>query len=325
MPPVLEIFGVIGWEVTLDSFNQDLKELREKFPNDTLLVKINSPGGKSDIGYAIAHLIQDDGNIDCMNIGLAASSAGFILQAGRRRLSANQSMTMMHRTWIWGDGNATEFQKLADMLKEWDSEIIKVIQTRTKIKDAAEIETLLEEPGWWRNSENALADGLIDEIIKTEQKQPLPSNSVQYITKNYGSLPFNILNQIIEHPKKGDDMALTKEDLEQITKATQEGNKPLVDAISNLATKLDANKAEPVDIEKLTTEVANKVVTPLAEKHDTAMNAMNEATGLLKASNDSIVGVVAALEKIPLPNNKGGNVWGVGGDNIKTEDETFAI
>jgi len=306
MPPVLEIFGVIGWEVTLDSFNEDLKELREQFPNDTLLVKINSPGGQADIGYAIAHLIQDDGNIDCMNIGLAASSAGFILQAGRRRLSANQSMTMMHRTSIWGGGNATEFQKLADMLKEWDSEIIKVIQTRTKIKDAAEIETLLEEPGWWRNSENALADGLIDEIIKTEQKQPLPSNSVQYITKNYGSLPFNILNQIIEHPKEGDDMALTKEDLEQITKATQEGNKTLVDAISNLATKLDANKTDSVDIAEVVKTAIEGLVTPVLNDS----KAMLEG---LKTASESMSGVMDTIKNMPSPHNSSGagSVWGV--------------
>jgi ATP-dependent protease ClpP protease subunit len=311
---VLKLFGVIGWEISLECFAHELREMRIVNPEETITLKINSPGGDCREAWGIAHLVESDGNIDTMNIGLAASAAGFILQKGKRRLSAANSMTMMHRTQLFVDGDATELEKIAAVLKEFDGEIVKVIANRTKITDEAEIYKLLEAPGWWRNSDNALADGLIDEIITTETKQPLPKNSIDFVTKNYSTLPFNVLNQIITIPTNATETThMTPEQINALAAAIVLALQPLTDAITKL---VDVEKTEPTDpatAENATKAIVNAAIEP-------AITAMNTASEALKTSNDALVGVVQQLANIPAPNNQAAP-FVYGQSPVKSSDE----
>lgn len=300
--PIIELFGVIGWGVSLDSFSWRLRQLRGENPNDTIIVKINSPGGYPRDGWGIAHLIENDGNIDTMNVGLAASVAGFILQKGRRRLSASSSMTMMHRTQLDISGDCDELERVTAMLKEWDAEIIKVIQARTNIKDEAEINKLLQAPGWWQNSDNALASGLIDEIVTTEQKQPLPQNSIEFVTKNYSALSYNVLNQIIAIPQNI-EKPMTPEQIQAladgIKNAVIEANKPLVEAVNKLIEVETSEPAEPSEAENATKAIVSAAIEP-------ALNA-------LTASSDALKNVVEALANTPAPTNHAPSIYGSAG------------
>lgn len=306
--PIIELFGIIGWDVNLDWFNYQLQQLRNENPTDTILVKINSPGGLPKDGWAIAHLIESDGNIDTMNIGLAASVAGFILQKGKRRLSASSSMTMMHRTQLDVSGDCDDLERMTAMLKEWDAEIIKVIQTRTHITDLATINHLLQAPGWWQNSDNALESGLIDEIISTEPKQPLPQNSTDYVTKNYADLPYNVLNQIITLPTTTETTnAMNPDEMKAlcdgIASAVTNANQPLIDAVTKL---IEIESAEPADASAA--ENATKAIVTAAL--EPAMTAMTTASTALNS-------VVDKLAAMPAPhNNAPPSIYGVGGENI---------
>lgn len=309
---VIDLFGIIGWDISLDYFSYRLNEIRNVNPEETITVKINSPGGETKEAWAIAHLIEQDGNIDTMNIGLAASAAGFILQKGKRRLSAGNSITMMHRAQLLVEGDASDLEKTAAILKEYDGEIVKVIANRTHIKDEAEIYKLLEDPGWWRNSDNALADGLIDEIITTETKQPLPKNSIEFVTKNYSTLPYNVLNQIITIPTNTETTTMTPEELNALTTgiatAVTTAIQPLADAVTKLVEK---ETAEPADVENATKAIVNAAIEP-------ALLAMNNASDALKTSNDAIANVVQQLAALPAPtNNAPPTVYG----QAKTSDE----
>lgn len=325
--PVLELFGIIGCDISLDWFSYRLSQLRNEYPTETITLKINSVGGSCSEGWAIAHLVENDGNIDTMNIGLAASVAGFILQKGKRRLSASSSMTMMHRAQLSVDGDSTELARLVDTLKEWDAEIVKVIANRTNIKDETEINRLLEAPGWWCNSETALENGLIDEIISTEPKQSLPQNSVEFITKNYAALPYNVLNQIITLPtNQTSETTMTPEELKAlcdgIAAAIVTGNQPLVEAITKF---VETESAEPSETEATAATNATKAIVTAAI--EPALLAMTDASTAIIASNTAIADVVKNLAAMPAPNNQGAGapfVYGLGGDtNDTTIDKKF--
>lgn len=294
----LELYGQIGWDVCLDDFNENLARMRSENPEETIMLRINSAGGDFESGFAIAHLIEQDGNIDTINIGLAASIAGFILLKGRKRYSASSSMTMLHKAHLATCGNSDELLQAAVILSEYDAELIKTIAARTKLGDAQTVKELLKEPGLWANSESALEKGIVDEIIISEAKAELPKNSVKFVNENYKSLPFNVLNQIITPPTpeknmNEEQMKLMLELLGRIAIATEK--------LVELETAEPPETDSPHAPENVLKAVIESAIAPALEM----MNKQTEAfTNLLKTPVNSNPNLVYGLQDQKTENKK---------------------
>ena len=162
MPNEIMIYGPIGmgWGVTAEEVRADLANAN----GEDIVVRINSAGGSFDEGPAIYNALAGyDGRVDTEVDGIAYSMASVILQAGKTRRMAANSVLMVHGAQFAANGSSSEMRKAADMM-----------DVHTKAMRSAFVGRGISESvvdGWLNDgedhfftAEDALAAGLIDEI-----------------------------------------------------------------------------------------------------------------------------------------------------------------
>lgn len=141
-------------------------------------IQFNSPGGSVWDGLALfdelQHFRSQGIKITTSTIGMAASMAGILLQAGDVRRMAPESWILIHKTSFGAIG---DFDDVADRVKLLDriqDRILDIFAARAK--EAGEKGTA-EKPisrtqlvknwnrkDWWVSSDEALKFGLVDEV-----------------------------------------------------------------------------------------------------------------------------------------------------------------
>ncbi len=159
----------LGEEVTDVSANIIVAEmlfLESEDPNKDIHLYINSPGGSVSAGWAIydtMHYIKCDVSTTC--IGMAASMGAFLLAGGAKgkRFALPNSQIMIHQPSGGAQGQASDIKiqaeqiietrkKLNQYLSENSGQPIEVIERDT-------------ERDHWMSAEEALAYGLIDQVV----------------------------------------------------------------------------------------------------------------------------------------------------------------
>ena len=153
----------LGEEVTDVSANIIVAEmlfLESEDPNKDIHLYINSPGGSVSAGWAIydtMHYIKCDVSTTC--IGMAASMGAFLLAGGAKgkRFALPNSQIMIHQPSGFIDFSQAEQiietrKKLNQYLSENSGQPIEVIERDT-------------ERDHWMSAEEALAYGLIDQVV----------------------------------------------------------------------------------------------------------------------------------------------------------------
>lgn len=130
---------------------------------------ICSPGGEVDAGMAIYDLIQwIPAPIYTIGMGNCASMAAILLMSGKKRFIFPHCWVMLHQTSgvVWGDKDTTISR--ATMMERQEKQILKIQAFHTG-QSAEQIakDTIKEK---WFDAEEALAYGIVDEIIKTEHR-----------------------------------------------------------------------------------------------------------------------------------------------------------
>lgn len=132
-------------------------------------VRLNSPGGLVFDGIGIFNaLIQHDAPVTTTNEGVAASAAGLISLAGSpSRMYANATF-QCHRALCIAIGNYHDMADCADFLDKIDNQIAMTMAAKTGRKKDTMLKLMDgagKSDGTWFSAEEALAEGLIDEII----------------------------------------------------------------------------------------------------------------------------------------------------------------
>ena len=131
-------------------------------------VRINSPGGYVDDGFAIYNFLnQLDKEVNTFNDGIAASIASVIFMAGDKRYTAENASLMIHDPWSIIAGNSTDMRKEAETLDTLKSQIAGVYASRSGL-DTDEIGRLMLDETWI-TGESAVVDGWADEIIENKK------------------------------------------------------------------------------------------------------------------------------------------------------------
>ena len=130
---------------------------------------ICSHGGEVDAGMAIYDLIQwIPAPVYTIGMGNCASMAAILLMSGQKRFIFPHCWVMLHQTsgWFWGDKDTTLSR--ASMMERQERQILQVQAFHTG-RSAEQIakDTIKEK---WFDAEEALAYGIIDEIIKPERR-----------------------------------------------------------------------------------------------------------------------------------------------------------
>jgi len=105
------------------NFVQELNRLAAKYPR--IHVRINSPGGEIFHGSAIVTAIRNcTAEVHTWIDGVAASMAGVIWMAGKKRHMAKNGMLMIHSASGLCWGNAADMRETADTLDAFDQSLI---------------------------------------------------------------------------------------------------------------------------------------------------------------------------------------------------------
>ena len=135
-------------------------------PEKDIYLYINSPGGSVSAGLAIYDTIQYI-KCECQTIcvGLAASMSAFLLAAGAKgkRKALSNSEIMIHQPSGGASGQATEIRIHAEQILKIRERLNRILSERTG-QPLSVIEADTERDNYM-DSEQALAYGLIDEII----------------------------------------------------------------------------------------------------------------------------------------------------------------
>lgn len=163
----ITIFGDIGTTVTPDGVKAQLAAVP---PGDPITVEINSDGGNVGDGTAIYNLLRTwAGRIEVEIVGWALSIATVIAMAGKKIRAHETSLIMVHAPWVGGgSGNAAQLRELAGMLDQV-AQAMRQAYARTQ-QPASVIDGWLDGTDHWMTAQEALAVGLIDEIIPSASR-----------------------------------------------------------------------------------------------------------------------------------------------------------
>ena len=192
MNPVrIGIYSDIGGLVTVDGIRSQLGMADQSAP---LLVEINSEGGSVSEAVAIYNLLRSwRGDVTVEIVGWALSAATIVAMAGTTIRMHSSSLLMLHAPWLSStSGNADALRQRADMLDQV-AESMRVAYGRTN-QPASVIANWLAGEDHWFTAEDALAVGLVDEIIPARAaaaveklalascRYPVPSHLIQRVS-----------------------------------------------------------------------------------------------------------------------------------------------
>lgn len=179
------IGGYYWWEdqsadnvvLTKENMRKELKAISE-LNADTIIVEIDSLGG--DVGHALSMaemLIKHKAEVITDAIGLVASAATVILQAGDTRRISSNMMGLIHQAQLGAYGTATQMETAASDLKKFNDRIAKFYAKRS----GKDVQTFVDQMavndgyGEWNTPEEFIAMGLVD-----EQYEPMKAVASNY-------------------------------------------------------------------------------------------------------------------------------------------------
>lgn len=169
-------------------FQEELLQL-DNMGKKRIQIWINSVGGSVIDGYSIVSAIMKSKTpVDTYNVGIAASTAGWIWASGRKRFISDYAKTMMHPVQ-----NTEDYKSQTAIM---DS-IITILQSKSnKTKD--EISAMVNATTWL-SAEECLACGLATEIETSRDmnRKHLPTtNAILAYANTYIDEKFNNKNPI---------------------------------------------------------------------------------------------------------------------------------
>ncbi len=166
--PEVFIYGEVGWDgVTADDLIRDLAAIEA----DSINVRVNSPGGSVFGGVAIYNALRTHpAQITTLVDSLAASVASVIAQAGDVRKMVQHSQMMIHEAQGIAIGAGSEIRDYADLLDK-QSDLIASIYADRAGKSAGVFRALMNAETWF-TAEEAVAEGLADEVLIPERAEP---------------------------------------------------------------------------------------------------------------------------------------------------------
>lgn len=149
-------------------------------PNSEITIIFSSPGGSVWEGLQLYDYIQQIKRLGhvviTQSIGMSASMASILLQAGTIRRMTKESWVMIHEISTFTGGNASEIEDEAALLKrmqERTSAIFVEGAKRAKENGTAsnamdnieEFTAHWKRKNWWLTSDECLEYGFVDEVI----------------------------------------------------------------------------------------------------------------------------------------------------------------
>jgi len=261
-------------------------------------VYINSVGGSVIQGMQIFNAVLDAPcMVDTYNIGVAASMAACIFQAGRKRYAYDYCMTMIHNVQN-STGNAE---------KAFNASVTTMLMRKTN-KEADVVENMMKRTSWLSASE-CMEAGLCDEIIKSGDKNRPKLTATDEARAMWLAARNSFSDELNNQNKNKMDLTKVTARLNLVEGSTPEAIVKAIELIENRATTAEGNLAKE-------TEKVTALKTELATAQKEATEAKNSLTEIQNKENDAKAAEVAAEAKTAV---EAAMVLGkiTGGDDVK--------
>ena len=246
----------IGWDYTSPKKIEDELKLAN---GDDVVFLINSPGGSVFDGYDIFNAIKDyKGKTTAKIVGLAASAASFIAMAADNVQACALSQMMIHRASNVNRGNAPSHHANGSFLEGIDSTIVKAYTMRNGKTDEEMIE--LMDKTTWLTPEQALENGIVDEIVNDSVEKPV-------IVNCFESDRMSIVKQLFDN----DNI----ENIKRILLENQNDLKGVINS-SKLDNEPEENKMNLEDFKKDHSDIYNQVVQEATNNKRKRISAIND-------------------------------------------------
>jgi ATP-dependent protease ClpP protease subunit len=157
----MRLHGEVGYDILSSIFIEELNSLVADGVTD-ITVRINSVGGNVVQGYGLfSALLNCPAHVTTVNDGLAASTAGWLLLAGKTVMMADYALFMLHNP-----STSDSSPKALEVLSKMRDSIITILAARTG-QTAEAIGTMMDQETWLTAAQ-CLSQGFITEIVSTE-------------------------------------------------------------------------------------------------------------------------------------------------------------
>lgn len=181
----IKIYGIIGYDWftgvnnSAASFISEFQAIEQEF--DDIRVRINSPGGDIAEGLPIFnHILQSKKATKTIVDGIAMSMGAVIAFTGKTVSAPKPSIFMIHGASTITMGNAQDHRETADVLDKWNDVLIAGIASARGLKEEDVRAKWFDGKDHYLTAEEALAEGLIDEILDAEADVPENIEAMDY-------------------------------------------------------------------------------------------------------------------------------------------------
>lgn len=158
----IKLYGRI-WQGDAAYILRDISKLLNNSANN-LTIHLHTPGGSVIDGNLIYNeLVKAKANISIVIDGLAASMGSILMLSGRHVSIAENAFIMVHAPSGYQEGNAKDFEGTAKVLRAMESSFLKKLSAKTS-KKPEDIKDWMVGDNWF-SADEALKEGLVDEII----------------------------------------------------------------------------------------------------------------------------------------------------------------
>ena len=144
-----------------------LTQWSRRHPECDIEIVFSSGGGSIIDGFVLFDFIQElrskGHKVTTGSLGMAASMAGILLQAGDYRWMGHQAWMMIHRAAFGAIGKTYEIEDEVAWIKRIEDRILTIFEKRSKLT-RTKIKRNWDRKDWWISSDEALDLGLVDEI-----------------------------------------------------------------------------------------------------------------------------------------------------------------
>tara|TARA_Y100000588_G_scaffold390437_1_gene495912 strand:+ start:8939 stop:9670 length:732 start_codon:yes stop_codon:yes gene_type:complete len=136
-------------------------------PKCDIEIVFSSPGGSIIDGFELFDFVQElrtkGHKITTGSLGMAASMAGILLQAGDVRWIGHQSWMMIHRAAFGAIGKTYEVEDEVKLVKRIEDRILDIFTSRSKLT-RQKLRRNWDRKDWWIDADECVKVGLVDEI-----------------------------------------------------------------------------------------------------------------------------------------------------------------
>lgn len=153
-------------DVTVFNTIAALKQWSVRFPGRPLTLVINSGGGSITDGlhlYDYLQIFKQGHHLTTVGMGMAASMAGVLLQAGHERAMSPNAFLLIHEGSMLTGGSQSALEDSVKFLEALTSKTLAILAERSTLS-LTQIKTRYKRRDWWMTSDEALKCGFIDRI-----------------------------------------------------------------------------------------------------------------------------------------------------------------